>query len=233
MESLSILEKQLKTVDGTEVIHNFIGSFISCSGTNRNFRETLVISNILAKYLEIPTKLDYFIAQFSDPQTFMGGEDGINNVFDELITHFERHKGEINRQTKEFSEMEIIRLNEALFTFHSNCYLSAIINCSVVLESRLLGILKKKNESYLKSKKPTMRFTLGELIRTYLNNKEEFQTIIPAKYDSLLETCNSYRTYSAHAKNEELNRNDAQAVLSMTFSFLLDERLIVGESGNV
>ena len=62
------------------------------------------------------------------------------------------------------------------------------------------------------------------LINRDKDNKTQFNNIIPQKFDQLLKLCNSFRIFSAHAKDEEMNNNDARAILSLTFSFLLDER---------
>ncbi|MHA1202991.1 MAG: hypothetical protein ACTSQ4_10785 [Candidatus Heimdallarchaeaceae archaeon] len=216
---------QLKAGSGIGVAHHIAGSYMILSETNKKLIENLAITAKLANYLEIPMKIDHLTSQFSRPETYNQGEEGINKIFENLKSYFEKFNKVINKRKKIFCDIERSRINEALFTFSSKCYLSAIINCAVVLESRLLKILKEKNEVFLRSINSRMQFTLGQLINTYLENKDKFQNTIPVKYDNLLKACNSYRILSAHAKNEELSINDAQAVLSMTFSFMLDERL--------
>ena len=122
------------------------------------------------------------------------------------------------------SDYERQRMNEALHSFFESCFFSCVVNPVVALEYRLLELLKNENEPFLRSKNSDLRFTLGQLIFCYLNNKSQFSDIIPQKFDHLLKLCNSYRIFSAHAKDEEVNINDSRAIISLTFSFLLDDR---------
>ena len=84
--------------------------------------------------------------------------------------------------------------------------------------------MKNENESFLRNIKKNLRFSFGELIVMYLNNNKVFANVIPSKYESLLKLCNSYRNFSAHAKEEIMTKKDAEAILNHTFSFLLDQR---------
>ena len=68
--------------------------------------------------------------------------------------------------------------------------------------------------------------TLGQLIREYLDNKQKYGNVIPKKHEHLLDHCNIYRIFSVHPKKEEINKPIASSILSMTFLFLLDKKLI-------
>ncbi len=90
-----------------------------------------------------------------------------------------------------------------------------------------MHLLKDANESFLKEKRKKLDFSFGELVDLYILNKKIFNSIIPTKYDSLLKLCNKYRIISAHAKEEILTRRETEAILNLTFSFLLDDRCLV------
>jgi hypothetical protein len=67
------------------------------------------------------------------------------------------------------------------------------------------------------------KLTLGQLIREYSGNKEQYGSVVLKKHLPLLDYCNVYRVFSAHPKREKVTRANATAIMSMTFSFLFDK----------
>ena len=137
------------------------------------------------------------------------------------ITHvFQLAKQELNQKISLLDNEERNRLNEAF-----NCYIQELNYSSIVMsvsaiESRLFSLMTLKQP-----KAKIEKFTLGDLIREYLENKERYGNIIPDKHLPLLQYCNTYRVFSVHPKKEKINRANATIILCMTCSFLFDKNL--------
>ena len=112
------------------------------------------------------------------------------------------------------------RLNEAIHCFLEGCYYSAVAMSVSAIEFRLLNLMQ-----IVKTDKKLEKLTLGQLIKEYLDNKEKYSKIIPKKYESLLDLCNTYRIFSVHPKKEKIIKRTANSILSLTFEFLLDKKL--------
>ncbi len=174
--------------------------------------------------LEMKILVSSSIDHIFDSNTFDLGSRSVNLAFDRLKERIQLYQEDLSKQIQKFSASEKKRLNEAYHCTRDWCYFSVVINSVVALEFRLLELLKKENQQHLASFNDDFRFTFGQLIDIYLNNKTKFNNIVPKKFDNQLRLCNSYRILSAHAKDEEVNANDAQAILNLTLSFLLDDR---------
>ncbi|MBA7577594.1 hypothetical protein ES708_19447 [subsurface metagenome] len=210
-------------------INTNVSKFLAASKTVTGFDFVFFkveLDNIvnLARYLDVEINVDLIIHRFISRTTFERGEEGILSVFEELKSHFSIRQEILRNQIDKLSDYEKIRLNEATYSSKKQCFFSSVINSVVSIEHRLINLMKNENESFLKNIKKDLRFSFGELIDIYLGNKEVFSHVIPSKYESLLKLCNSYRNFSAHAKEETMTKKDAEAILNHTFSFLLDQR---------
>jgi hypothetical protein len=133
---------------------------------------------------------------------------------------FKDTENEIVNKIRLLEVEEKNRLNEALNCYMEGCNYSAIAMAVSALEFRLFSLMMSKcPDSKLEE------FTLGQLIREYLDNKEKYGKGIPKKHEPLLEHCNVYRVFSVHPKREKITRSIATSIISMTFAFLLDENL--------
>jgi len=130
----------------------------------------------------------------------------------------------VKRQVKDrlsiLDSEERHRLDEAIHCFLEDCNYSAVAMSVSAIEFRLFSLMISVH-----SEPNLNKMTLGQLISEYLNNKEKFKSIIPKKYEPLLEHCNTYRIFSVHPKKEKINKSVATSILHMTFQFLLDKRL--------
>jgi hypothetical protein len=139
---------------------------------------------------------------------------------DSIQHAFEKAREEVVQMFDLLQEDELLRLNEALNCYLLECNYATVVMSVSAVESRLLSLMMAQN---LKIKLENM--SLGQLIGEYLNNKEEYNNIIPRKHESLLELCNNYRCISVHPKKEKISRPITTSIISMTFAFLLDEDL--------
>ncbi len=198
--------------------------FMRTDNRIKDFINQLRAIEQLLSYLEVQNNVNLAIQKLSDSYPYEAGRNGLIFVFEELIKDVQPIECEFLEKTSLLAEQEKVRLQEAFHNLHENCYFSSTVNAVVALEFRLFKILRTQNEEFLLEKNEELRFTLGMLVSLYSSNKSKFDNVVPDKFDYLLRLCNSYRIFSAHAKEEKINANDARAILSLVFSFLLDER---------
>lgn len=150
--------------------------------------------------------------------------DEIIKRFDFLIQQFQNNRTEILANLNKLSDTEKVRLSEAIYTLNEGCYHSSIVMSAVAIESRLRMLMERTNPSKLNELRGghPERAPLGALINWYLDHKESFNNVVPSKHEKPLKLLNSFRIFSAHPKEEELNWKNANAVLNLTFDFLLD-----------
>jgi hypothetical protein len=133
---------------------------------------------------------------------------------------FKRVEKKLQEKIALLNKEEYDRLNEALNCYIQGCNYSTIAMSVSAIEYRLFSLMKSKcPDSELEE------LTLGQLIKEYLDNKEKYFNVIPKKHEPLLNHCNVYRIFSVHPKREKITRAIATSIISMTFSFLLDENL--------
>lgn len=132
-------------------------------------------------------------------------------------------KDEIPELISKLDDEEVLRIQEAYHSLQEECYWSSVVNCAVALEKRLFAILKSRNTKLLTDRKPNLRFSLGELIGLYIDNKSKFKTCIPSRHDNLLTLSNDYRIISAHSKQLDIDRATADAVFNLMLKFMVDD----------
>lgn len=209
------LSNQHQKIAGTIMIRSF-----EVGITREDIFAVLDFTELLEMKILVSSSINHLF----DSNTFDLGSKYVFEAFNKLKNRIQTYQEDLSKQIQKFSIYEKKRINEAFHSTRDWCYFSVVINSVVALEYRLLELLKRENEPYLASINADFRFTFGQLIGIYLNNSSQFNNIIPKKFDNLLKLCNSYRIFSAHAKDEEVNANDAKAVLNLTLSFLLDDR---------
>ena len=142
---------------------------------------------------------------------------------------FRTAREEIEHLCSILDETETSRINEAIHDFFEGCYYSSVAMSVCAIESRLLKLMASAKSS---EEEKLEDMTLGQLIREYLNNKEDYKSKIPEEHGHLLELCNTYRIFSVHPKEVEITKNKASAILNLSIAFLTDEKTqIAGKNG--
>ena len=152
------------------------------------------------------------------------GKKQFQEVIRKLAEGYREFKSDFISKLSTLHDDEKERLNEAYHTLKEDCFWSSIANCAVLLESRLLKILKRKNSEFLIAKNKQLRFSFGELVDIYLNNKHEFKNCIPQKHEYALKLLNKYRIFSVHAKQVTIDQNEADALFNLSLSFIFDPK---------
>lgn len=119
-----------------------------------------------------------------------------------------------------FNEEEKVRMNEAIENHLHGCNYSCIAMSVSAVESRLLQLMcltSPDSEPELEKK------TLGQLIREYVDNKDNYKNVVLVKHEPLLELCNTYRIFSVHLKKQRITGRLATSVLSLAIEFLVDQ----------
>lgn len=170
------------------------------------------------KYLEV--NKDYLLTKIQGLQDiiplrfkkfFIRYIDDVGNTFKEV-------EEEIKREISKLDEVEKDRLNEAIHTFFEGCYYSSVGMSVCAIEHRLLKLMTNVR---LKKKKELEKLTLGQLIKIYLENKDEYKHVVPERHEYLLNLCNRYRVSAVHPKGEKITKILAFSILGLTFEFLL------------
>ncbi|MFX1563898.1 MAG: hypothetical protein ACFFDP_11405 [Promethearchaeota archaeon] len=146
-------------------------------------------------------------------------------TLNEIVKDWKSRRDGLFRKLSLLEKQEVLRVDEAWHSYQEYGYWSVIVNCAVAMESRLWRILDSRNPEVLKKVRGYPKLTFGALSRAYLDDKGSFGSCIPNKYEGLLVTVNSYRNISAHAKEEEVLRREADALFNLTLTFLIDEEL--------
>ena len=142
---------------------------------------------------------------------------------EDVLEHHEKLKDGIPGLISKLDNEETLRIQEAYYTLQEQCYWSSVINSAVALEKRLFAVLKSRNTKFLVQRKTNLRFSLGELIGLYIDNKSKFKTCIPRRHDNLLTLVNDYRIISAHSKQFDIDRATADAIFNLTLKFMVDD----------
>ena len=133
---------------------------------------------------------------------------------------FKKVEKELREKLQLLEEEEKYRLNEALNCYINECNYSAVAISVSAIEFRLLNLMQ-----LVKPNSKLEKYTLGELINEYLQNKKAYKNVIPKKHEPLLNLCNVYRIFSVHPKKEKITRAIATSIINMTFAFLLDKKM--------
>jgi hypothetical protein len=152
-----------------------------------------------------------------------GNTIGFNENISRVLMEYNKVKDTIPGFIEKFDNEEILRIQEAYHTLIEGCYWSSVINSAVALEKRLFMILKSRNTKFMKQYRASLRFSLGELIGLYIDNKKSFHSCIPHRHDNLLTLVNDYRIISAHSKQFDLDSPTADAIFNLTLKFLIDD----------
>lgn len=121
---------------------------------------------------------------------------------------------------------ESIRMDEALVCFENYSFYASVIMAVSAIESRIVELIKQRNKALYNS--VFRKFTLGQLVQVFDDNmyKEAkyagIKKLLPAKHKPLIVLLNQYRVFSAHPKEEVITAQIAEAVLHLSFCFMID-----------
>lgn len=219
-ENLLIIVRETYYKKDGSVKHDFFWYYPSYLQHLSPIKNSIVISDFLGiEYLERgkETTLSWVrdLGEAFNLLTFLDFKKALNEV-----KRLSWAKKEIKKAVSLLDSEEIDRLNEALHCFLEGCYYSSIAMSVSAIESRLFSLMMSKCPN-----SKLEEFTLGQLIREYLDNKQKYGNVIPKKHEPLLNHCNTYRIFSVHPKKEKINKPVASSILNMTFLFLLDKKL--------
>ena len=159
------------------------------------------------------------IVFLNSPDSIKGRAD-FEWYLDFVESAFQQAEKKIKEKLQLLEEEEMHRLNEAVNCYIQGCNYAAVAMSVSAIEFRLLSLMQS-----VKSNPDLEKYTLGQLIDEYLQNKKEYKNIIPKKHEPLLNLCNTYRIFSVHPKKEKITRPIATSIINMTFTFLLDKKL--------
>jgi len=147
--------------------------------------------------------------------------DTFKMLVSDIKSAFSEAKEEIEHLCSMLDKTERDRINEAIHDFFEECYYSSVAMTVCAIESRLLKLMVSAKPS---EEKKLEGMTLGQLIRDYIDNKEQYKSKIPEEHEHLLRLCNTYRILSVQPKEVEITKNKASAVLNLSIAFLTDEK---------
>jgi hypothetical protein len=157
----------------------------------------------------------------ADPENIRGRAN-LEGLVTKIMNAFSlKVQTEINSLTSNLSANETERLDEALHCYLEGCYFSTVAMAVTAIEYRLLQWMKKVNPSDA----ALDGLTLGQLVGKCLT-EEPYKSLLPKKYQPLLQLCNEYRVFSVHAKSEPINKRVASSVLTLSMEFLFDSSLL-------
>lgn len=209
----------------------------------RSFGGITALSYILEKfylifvYLEVsPTvskDLKHTIDSITSPEKNSDVE-AFNKHISQFLKFFKFHEDILSKKVNLLTYEESIRLDEAIDCFENYCFYSTVVMAVSAVESRLHYIIKQKDKSLYERSK-FEKATLGKLIRIFDKsntdpNFNSIRKIIPTDHKPLMDLLNIYRLYSAHPKAQLIDPNIAKSILTLSFVFLLDERLKVKQT---
>ena len=145
------------------------------------------------------------------------------------------HKKKFFEISKKFTCLESERLWEAIRCFKIHAYFATIVLTVSAIEGRLHTILRNLDKSLYE--KEIEKFSFGQILslrdpnqyseERYLLIKRKIKEMIPDKHIPLVRLLNCYRIFSAHPKFENINFNITNSILSLSFAFLLDEKVTI------
>jgi hypothetical protein len=184
------------------------------------------------KYLtgdnDTTTQLNELVKKIADSNQNKTANSFENNL-DQLITNIKRVEIEIKKQLDRLTCLECRRLGESITCLKAGCFRSATVMAVSAVEARLHTLISKKNARLYK--KHFNEVPLGGVIKLFSPDNfkgpefKNLKKILPEKHKPLLDIINTYRIFSAHPKNEEIDFRIAETVVNLSFLFLLDKDL--------
>ena len=147
-----------------------------------------------------------------------------------LLLKLEETDENIYSRLKDFYNIECYRISEGMNCLSSRCNLAAVVMIVSAVENRLHKVIEKKEKSLYE--KEFKKATLGSIIELWRKDTrykdpkyDRLKNILPEKHNHLIEVLNTYRIFSAHAKEEFISSQMAKAIILLSFLLLMDKSL--------
>lgn len=135
---------------------------------------------------------------------------------------------DISKKLGRFTCQECIRLDESIVCFQNYCFYASVIMAVSAVENRIHEMIKKSDQKlYLTHFRDA---TLGSLIQVFDENQykdkkfKKVKKLMPDKHKPLIALLNQYRVFSAHPKEEIITAQIAEAILHLSFTFMMDPK---------
>jgi len=150
--------------------------------------------------------------------------------FDKIIKGLKKNvafvEPDVSNKLSRFSCLECQRLDEAIVCFDNYCFYASIVMAVSAVEARINEIIYKQDETLFVSH--FSKATLGQLVQLFdeKHYKEpkftKLKTSMPPKHRPLVNLINQYRVFSAHPKSEKVTSQIADAIIKLSFTFMVD-----------
>ncbi len=133
---------------------------------------------------------------------------------------------DISDKLGRFTCLECERLDEAIECLNNHCFYASVVMAVSAVEARITEIVRRRDQSLYDSS--FARATLGQLVQLFDENHymdpkfENLKKLIPDKHKPLVALLNQYRVFSAHPKSEKITKQIADAILKLSFTFMID-----------
>jgi len=189
------------------------------------------------KYVQVTKFADsnrYTVDDLSDVMARLASPERMKNYedFRELLTEIKSHvafiESSLHEKLNRLSCYECSRLDEALVAFSNYCFTASVAMAVSAVENRLIELIRKKNKTLYT--KEFQGFTLGRLIQVFDENQYKakkyasIKKLLPTKHKPLLLLLNQYRIFSVHPIGEPVSPQIAEAIVHLSFAFMLDEQ---------
>ena len=162
--------------------------------------------------LRVPERMKY-IEEFAD-------------LIKRLKNNIDIIEPDVTAKLKRFTCLECQRLDEAIVSIRNYCFYSSIVMAVSSVEARIAQLIRHKNRKIFE--KHFAKATLGQLIQVFDDKHYTdpsfgaLKKLISAKHKPLLELLNHYRVFSAHPMKERVTAQIAEAILKLSFTFMID-----------
>jgi len=125
-----------------------------------------------------------------------------------------------------FTCLECQRLDEAIECLRNYCCYASVVMAVSAVEARITEIVRRHDQTLYDSQ--FAKATLGQFIQLFDDNHYtqpkfvSLKKLMPDKHKPLVALLNQYRVFSAHPKAERITMQIADAILKLSFTFMID-----------
>lgn len=135
-------------------------------------------------------------------------------------------EADISEKLGRFTCLECERLDEAIECLRNYCFYASVVMAVSAVEARITEIVRRHDQSLYDSY--FAKATLGQLVQLFDENHyteakfANLKQLMPGKHKPLVALLNQYRVFSAHPKAERITIQIAEAILKLSFTFMID-----------
>jgi hypothetical protein len=133
---------------------------------------------------------------------------------------------DISEKLRRFTCLECERLDEAIECLRNYCFYASVVMAVSAVEARITEIVKKHDKALYDAQ--FAKATLGQLVQLFDDKHyteakySHLKRLMPDKHKPLVALLNQYRVFSAHPKTERITYQIADAILKLSFTFMID-----------